>query len=194
MRHDVCASTIKETNTCLLSYRDGIERFCAGNTITYPNTFNKQRIKERNSGVQFHYFILLRIRTCSCKCFYFLNWKLIGFVAQTLVSYACLCTCVNPPPCITLSYSTCSIFRLIFEDLKKEIRLWSANQFNITFFIGEPFFVTQIFRIKKEQFFSFFYGDLRWKILTFNFHSEILGTPNAIVQHCHSRLFFRLQS
>lgn len=34
----------------------------------------------------------------------------------------------------------------------------NSNQFNIIFFIGKPFFVTQIFQIKKEQFFKFFTG------------------------------------
>lgn len=123
MRYDVCASAIKETKTCLLSYRDGAERFCAGNTITYPNTFNKQRIKERNSGVQFHYFILLRIRTCSCKCFSLFELK-TDRVCCTDTCFVCMFMYMCQPPTITLSYSihVCSIFRLIFEDLKKEIR------------------------------------------------------------------------
>lgn len=125
MRHDVCASAIKETNTCLLSYRDGIERFCAGNTTAYPNTFNKQRIKERNSGVQFHYFLLLRIRTCSCKCFSLFKLK-TDRVCCTDTCFVCmLCTCVQPPtPAhITLAYRIGPLFDTFLTIKKKEIRL-----------------------------------------------------------------------
>lgn len=62
----------------------------------------------------------------------------------------------------------------------------NSNQFNIIFFIGKPFFVTQIFQIKKEQFFKFFtgiYNERFWHLIPIRkFLEHLTQFFNIVIQ------------